>query len=104
MMPNKTLPISSSPAAPTATTLQPSLAMSTAVPAAVPAAVILISSIRAMFWPGGISETCLPNTSKMCTPMETIFGIFAPLFTTLLTGLVQVMLHHLPNLILDHFF
>ena len=34
MMPNKTLPISSSPAAPTATTLQPSFAISTDVPAA----------------------------------------------------------------------
>jgi len=24
-----------------------------------------------MFCPGGISETCLPKTSKICTPIET---------------------------------
>ena len=104
MMPNKTLPISSSPAAPTAITLQPSFAISTEVPAAVPAAVILISSIRAMFCPGGISETCLPNTSKMCTPMETIVGMITPLITNQLMVLVQGMLHHQINLILDHLF
>lgn len=65
-------PISSFPTAPTAVTLHPSFAKSTDVPAAVPAAVIRISSMSEIPCPGGISETCRPNTSRMWTPIETI--------------------------------
>ena len=61
-------PSRSSPSAPTARTLAPSLARSTPVPAAVPAAVARISFSRTLPWPGGISSTGRPSTSRMCAP------------------------------------
>ena len=72
-------PISSFPSAPTAVTLQPSLAKSTEVPADVPAAVIRISSMSEIPCPGGISDTYRPSTSNMCTPIETISVMNDPL-------------------------
>ena len=61
-------PSRSSPTAPTASTLAPSLARSTPGPAAVPAAVARISVSRALPWPGGMASTGLPSTSRMCAP------------------------------------